>query len=171
MNIEVLVLRVLHVVGAITWGGTAFFVAWFLLPALGEAGPAAGPLMAALVKRRLFVIIPVVAVITMLAGLRLLWITSHGFSPQFLESRVGLTYVAGAVAALAAFTTFMSVNYPIIGGMGQLQHRMAQAADAERGALAAQMNALRGGAASGALISALLLMVATIAMAVGRYVA
>lgn len=170
MNIEVLVLRTLHVVGAVVWAGAAMFVSFFLLPAMSMAGPAGAPVMGALVKRRLFVIIPTIAVITMLAGLRLLWLMSDGFSASYLASRSGATYVIGTVAALAAFTIFMMVNHPAIGRMGMLQQQMGQTPEAERGLLMAQMNAVRSRVTMGARASALLLTVAAITMAIGRYV-
>jgi len=169
VSIEVLVLRILHVVGAIVWAGAGIFVGFFLLPAMGMAGPAGAPVMGALVKRRLFVIIPTIAVITMLAGLRLLWLTSSGFDASYFMSRGGATYVIGAVAALAAFAIFMTVNHPAIGRMGMLQQQMAQTPEAERGPLMAQMNAVRSRAATGSRASAVLLTVVAITMAIGRY--
>lgn len=104
MHTELLVLRIIHVVGAILWGGTAMFVAFFLMPAMGMAGPAGAPVMGALVKRRLFVIVPTVAVITMLAGLRLLWLASDGSGAAYFSSRPGMTYATGTVVSIVAFT-------------------------------------------------------------------
>jgi uncharacterized membrane protein len=169
MHAELLVLRVVHILGAILWAGTSLFVAFFLLPAMGMAGPAAAPLMGALVKRKLFTIIPAVAVITMLAGLRMMWLNSTGFSASYFAATGGRTYVAGAVLALAAFTLFMIVNHPAIGRMMQLGQQVAQASESERGPLMAQMNALRARAGKASLMSALLLTLAAVTMAVGRY--
>lgn len=42
MATELLALRVVHVLGAVIWGGTSIFVAVFLMPALGTLGPVAG---------------------------------------------------------------------------------------------------------------------------------
>lgn len=170
MYAELLIMRIIHVGGAVLWAGTSLFVSIFLLPALGQVGPAAGPVMGALVKRKLFVAIPIVAVLTMLAGLRLMWITSSGFSAQYFSGRGGQMYSAGAIAAIAAFTVFMMVNHPAIGRVMQLGQQMAQAPEAERGAIAAQLNAVRGRAATGSTITAVLLGLAAVAMAVGRYV-
>ena len=170
MPIEMLVLRVLHIVGAVIWAGTGIFVAVFLLPAMGMAGPAGAPVMGALVKRRLFVIVPTVAVITMLAGLRMMWIASGGYSEAYFTSRTGATYGIGAVCAIAAFTVFMLINHPAIGRMGQLQQQIAQAPEADRGPLMAQVHAVRNRAAKGSRASALLLTVTAVCMALGRYV-
>jgi uncharacterized membrane protein len=166
---ELLVLRILHVVGAVLWGGTAMFVAFFLMPAMGMAGPAGAPVMGALVKRRLFVIVPTVAVITMLAGLRLLWRISDGYSAAYFSTSSGMTYLIGTIASITGFTVFLTVSRPALGTMGALQVQMAQAAESERAALLAQMNAVRGRAGAAAKAIAFLLIVATVTMAIARY--
>src|SRR5688572_13718538 len=73
MLTELLVLRIIHILGGIFWLGSGLFTAFFLTPALGRVGPAAvGPVMSALQQRRLFTILPIVAVLTILSGVRLL---------------------------------------------------------------------------------------------------
>lgn len=170
MNPELIGLRIIHVVGAILWAGTSWFMAFFLGPALATVGPAAGPVMAAIQKRKLFTIVPIVAVLVMLAGLRLLQIASNGFSASYFATRSGTTYVTGAVCALLAFTVFMSVSHPSLAKMMKLGPQMAQAPEAERGALMAEMNVVRARAGKASLATAMLLTLAAIAMAVGRYV-
>lgn len=169
MHAELLILRIIHVVGAVLWAGTALFVSFFLLPAMGTAGPAGAPVMGALIKRRLFVIVPAVAVITMLAGLRLLWLTSDGYSAAYLAGRSGMTYATGTVVSIVAFTIFLTVNRPALGRMGPLQEQMARAAEADRALLMTQLNALRGRTAAGSQAIAFLLLIAAVTMAVGRY--
>lgn len=60
MNPEILVLRLVHVLGGVFWLGSGLFTAFFLMPALATAGPAAGPLMGALQRRKLFTVLPIV---------------------------------------------------------------------------------------------------------------
>ena len=169
MSPELLVLRAIHVYGAVVWAGSSLFVAFFLIPAIGMAGPAGGPVMGALVKRKLFTIVPIVAVVTMLAGLRLMWLTSKGFSARYFSSALGQTYIVGATFALATFTLFMTVNYPAIGRMVALGQQIAAAPEAERGALTAQLNALRARTATVSKIAALFISITVVAMALGRY--
>ena len=54
MQAEMLILRVVHVLGGIFWVGSALFMAFMLMPALASAGPAAGAVMGAMQRRRLF---------------------------------------------------------------------------------------------------------------------
>lgn len=168
--IELLILRVIHIVGAVVWAGTGVFVSFFLLPAMGMAGPAGAPVMGALIKRRLFVIIPSIATITMLAGVRMLWLASSGFSAAYFVSNGGRTYLFGALSSLTAFTIFMTVNHQAIGKMGLLQQQLAQTPEADRGPLMAQLNAVRARATVGARASALLLIATALAMAIARYI-
>jgi uncharacterized membrane protein len=169
MSPELLVLRVIHIYGAVMWAGTSLFVAFFLIPAIGAAGPAGGPVMGALIKRKLFTIVPVVAVVTMLAGVRLMWLTSQGFSAAYFSSTMGQTYSLGATFALATFFVFMTVSYPAIGRMMALGQQIAAAPEAERGALGAQLNAIRSRAATASKIAALFISITIVAMALGRY--
>ena len=68
MAAEMLVLRVVHVLGGVFWVGAMMYNAFFLMPALSQAGPAAGPVMAGMQQRKLFMWLPIVAVATMLAA-------------------------------------------------------------------------------------------------------
>lgn len=169
MHAELLVLRIIHVVGSVVWVGTAVFLSFFLIPAMGAAGPAGAPVMAALMKRRMFVIVPTVAVFTILAGLRLLWINSGGFNAAYFATRMGMTYATGAVVSIVGFGIFLTVNRPALGKMGALQAQMAQLSEAERGPLMAQVTALRARLATASRVIAILLLIAAVAMAIGRY--
>lgn len=169
MHAELLILRIIHVVGAVIWAGTALFVSFFLIPAIGMAGPAGAPVMGALIKRRLFVIVPAIAVLTMLAGLRLLWLISDGYSAAFFASGQGMTYATGAVVSIVAFTIFLTVNRPALNQIGTLQGQMAQAAEVDRAPLMTQINTLRERTAAGSKAIAVLLSIAAITMAIGRY--
>ena len=94
MTGELLVLRLVHIVGGMIWVGTGVFNSFFLMPTLAQAGPAAGQVIAGLQKRRLFTFLPVVALLTILSGVRLMQITSAGFSPAWFASTPGRTYAA-----------------------------------------------------------------------------
>ena len=108
MSAEILVLRVVHVLGGVFWLGSGLFTSFFLMPAFAGSGPAAGAVMAGLQRRRLFTVLPIVAVLTILSGLRLMWIASRGFSPVYFESGMGLTLaVSGALAIVGGVLIFV----------------------------------------------------------------
>lgn len=168
MSPELLVLRLVHVLGGIFWVGSGAFTAFFFAPALKQSGTNPGPLFAALGQRRLFLVLPIVALLTILSGARLMSIAAGGAATYFASS-TGRTYVWSGVAAVVAFLLSLLIARPSAARGGQLAAAMASAPAAERPALAQEVARLqrRGGLASTAAIS--LLILAATGMAVARY--
>ena len=170
MSSELIVLRIVHVLGGIFWVGSGLFTAFFLVPALGRLGPAgAGPVMGALQQRRLFTILPVVAVLTILSGVRLLQIASGGFSPAYFDSRTGQTFLWSGVAAVVAFLLSLLVSRPAAVRLGRLSASMATLPEAERAARSRDVERLRHRSAISGTVAMILLVGAAIGMAVARY--
>ncbi len=169
MNGEILVLRLVHILCAVFWVGTTMFTTFFLLPALGSAGPAAGAVMAGLQRRRFMVVLPVTAVLTILSGLRLLDIASSHFQGAYFRSATGMAFATSAALALIAFVIGMSTVRPAAARAGALGARMATATDAERATLAGELDRARRRASSWGLGVVLLLILAAAGMAVARY--
>src|SRR5215212_2566414 len=112
MTIELLVLRLVHVLGGIFWVGSALFMTFFLGPALATLGPNGGQVFGALQKRRLPTILFTASLLTIASGLRLMWITSGGFSGGYLATPVGRTFVAAASLAVLALLIGIVVGRP-----------------------------------------------------------
>jgi len=113
MNIEMMALRIVHLVGGVFWVGAVFFIAYFLQPTLKQAGPAAaGPIMMGLNQRKLFTIIPLVAVISILAGARMMQIVSGGFFTDYFWSSAGRWYAGSSVPALIGFLVGVFIGRP-----------------------------------------------------------
>jgi len=98
-----LVVRVLHILCGALWLGFAVFSAWFLMPAVEDAGPDAAKVMAGLERRGLTAAVPIVATITILAGIWLYWRYTAGFSPEVSRSHAGMTFGMGGVTGILAF--------------------------------------------------------------------
>jgi uncharacterized membrane protein len=170
MSVEIIVLRLVHVLGGIFWVGSAAFSSFFLLPALAGAGPAAGQILAGLQRRRLFVVLPVAALLTILSGLRLMAITSAGFQTAYFGSASGRTFAASAVAATIAFLIGMFIARPAASRAGALGAQLGAAKDeAARGSLLAELEQARKRSAAANLTAVVLLILAAAGMAVGRY--
>lgn len=169
MSAELLVLRVVHVLGGIFWVGGGLYSALFIVPALAAAGPAMGPVMAELQRRRLFTVLPVVAVLTMLSGLRLLWIVSGGFAAAYFSRATGLTYAVSGAASLAGFLIAMVVARPASMAAGVLQQLLATVAPEARAEATRRLEALKRRAAVGTAAAVWLLVIAALGMAVARY--
>ncbi len=61
-------LILLHVVLGILWAGGATVLGLFVLPAVVDAGPAGGAVMAGVVKRRMPVVLTIAAALVVLTG-------------------------------------------------------------------------------------------------------
>lgn len=169
MSAELLVLRLMHVVGGTLWVGFAAFNTFFLIPALGSAGPAGGAVLAGLQQRKLFTLLPIIALVTILSGARLLMITSTGFSASYFTTRPGLVYGAGAVAGIVGFLIALLLTRPKMARAAVLMAgRGAADADRQR-AIDAEVGALRSGAARSGFVSTVILLLSAAAMAVARY--
>jgi hypothetical protein len=169
MTGEIIVLRFVHVVGGIFWVGAMFMNSFFLFPTLAEMGPGAGPVMAGLQRRKFMSILPIVAVLTILAGARLMYIGSAGSNGAYFQSTMGRTLATGATAAIIAFLIGILVSRPAAMRVGKLGAAMAKASELERPALAAQLAALNRRAVIAGNAVVVLLLIAAGAMSVARY--
>lgn len=163
-------LRVVHVLGGLFWVGSALFNAIYLFPAMREAGPAAGAIMGSMRRRRLFLVLPLVALVTILAGVRLMWITSADFSAAYFQSARGSMFAWSGTAAIAAFVIAMALARPTAMKMGAMQQTLAKAQDdVERAKLAAGLQGLQRRNRVISFVVNALLIVAAAGMAAARY--
>ena len=170
MSTELLVLRIVHVLGGIFWLGTGLFTTFFLVPALGRLGPqAAGPVMGALQQRRLFTVLPVVALLTIISGARLLHIVSAGFAPAYFSSRTGQTLTWSGIAAVFAFLLSVIVARPAALRSARLSASLPTMPEAERAARSIEVERLRRRISLASTVGIVLLVGAAIGMAVARY--
>ena len=168
---EIFVLRVVHVLGGMFWVGSALFSMFYLFPAMGEAGAAAGPIMGSLQRRHLFVVMPAVALLTILSGVRLMWMTSGGFPAAYFATGSGATYGWSGAAALVAFMGGVFVQRPTGVLMGEIQQALAKTTDENaRADLMARLERLQRRNTMVGRVLVVLLIVAAAGMAVGRYV-
>lgn len=169
MDLLFLVARAVHVGLGVFWAGTLVFAAAFLLPSIRDAGPDGAKVAAGLMQRRFLDVIPIAATLTVLSGLYLYWRVSGGFALAYVRSPMGMTFGAGAIAALIAFGLGAGIVRPAMLRAAALAQAAAGGEPEEReGALLAAA-ALRARAASIGQVVAWLLTAATIAMALGRY--
>jgi uncharacterized membrane protein len=168
MHAELLVLRLIHVLGGVFWVGSGMFTAFFLMPALKDSGPAAAQVLAGLQRRRMIVILPVNAIVTMLAGVRLMQITSGGFARDYFTTPMGTTYAVSAILAIVSFLLGI-----IVARRGALRltrlTQMAASGEMDRAKLKAEMEAVQRRMAVATTVSLTLLLLSAAGMAVARY--
>jgi hypothetical protein len=170
MQAEVIVLRLIHVFCGIFWVGGLGFQAYFLMPVLANIGPAAGAVMGGLMQRKLPTIMPVLAILTMLSGLRLLMIASVNFNGAYFSSPVGRTFSMAGGLAIVAFVLGMVMVRPAMMKMAALGPQVASAPDdATRSRLAAELAATRKRGMAGNMVVMIMLLLAVAGMATARY--
>jgi hypothetical protein len=167
----IIVLRLIHVILGALWLGTVFFTTVYLVPAVGDAGPAGGKVMEAMQKRGIMTVMPMVAIGTLLTGVALYWIVSDGFNPQYVHSRMGATFATGGVLAIVAWLLGIFVMRPAMLRSGSLGQKLASTtSETERATLASELARLRARGSLAGKTVVMLVMLAASAMAVARYI-
>jgi len=171
MHAELLLLRLIHILGGVFWLGGGVYSTLFLVPALATSGVNAGRVFAALQQRRLFTILPLVALLTIASGLRLIWIDSGGFVARYFASATGAMFGGSGAAAILAFVLSLAIARPLAARAGRLEASLAAAPEARRAGLASELTTLRRRGAVIGNVAMMLLILGGAGMAVARYLA
>jgi hypothetical protein len=165
-----LLVRAAHVLIAALWIGAVGVTTLYVMPALNDAGPSAGPVLAAIMRRKLPVYMASIGGLTVLTGIYLYYRFTGGFDPALSGTRAAMVFGAGGVAGIIALIIGGAVVSRNVKNMASLGARLAAATDADRGALLSQMTAARERAATASRIVLALQVVAIVLMAIGHYV-
>ncbi len=170
MGFDLALARIVHVLGGVIWVGSMFFMSVFLIPSVTEVGPDGAKVMAAMAKRKWMIVVPVIALLTMLSGIWLFWRASMGFNEAYMSSGPGRTYSLGGAMAILGFIIGITVTRPAMMKMGRLTASLANASPAERETIMNELQKTRiRGERAGKVIAYLLIGTVTL-MALGRYV-
>jgi len=164
-----LILRFAHVFFGALWVGMMAFQVFFLMPALGEAGPDAGKVMAALAKRRIPVIMPIIALIALVSGMWLFQRMSGGNMGALMATPMGQAFAWGGGASLIAFLVGIVVMRPAMMRSMKLAESLPSAPPQERATRSAEIQRLRARGVFLGKVVMYLLLFALAAMAVARY--
>ena len=170
MDPLVIVLRFVHVVFGAIWVGMVVFATFFLMPAIQEVGPDGGKVMAAVQRRGLMTVMPILALGALISGIWLYLRAGAGMPAQFGRSPVGMAYGLGGLAAIVAWVLGVAVLRPSMMkamALGQSLGSSASAEERQRVMDEAQRHRARAAATNRAI--AYLLLFAVTTMAVARY--
>ena len=156
-----IVLRFSHVFFGALWVGFMAFQALLLSPALNEAGPDAGKVIAGLMKRKLPVFMPIFALLTLISGYWL-YMRLSGGDAGLMRTPMGMAFGAGGALALLAFILGMAVMRPAMLRSMQLAQSRDPAAQPE-------IQRLRARADTMGKVVTIMLFVTLGAMAIARY--
>lgn len=170
MDPLVIVLRLIHVVFGAVWVGMVVLATFFVQPALQEAGPDGGKVMAAIQRRGLMTLMPVLALGAIVSGLWLYLLAAAGQHAEFARTPAGMAFGLGGLAAIVAWVIGMAVLRPSMLKAATLAQSLGASASAEeRQRVSAEAQRLRERAAAASRMVAYLLLFAVAAMAVARY--
>jgi hypothetical protein len=171
MNIYILnLLRFVHVVAGILWGGAAISYLFFVKPSVTAIGAAGPQFMKNLMERRKYPIFMIsTSLLTVLSGAALYWMLSGGLSLTWVISGPGLGFTIGSVAALIAFLVGTFGIGPTAGQMGELGGRIAASGKGPTPEQVAQMEALEKKLNLAEQIDFIMLVIAMVTMATARY--
>jgi uncharacterized membrane protein len=168
---ELLLLRLVHILGGITWVGGGIYASFFLIPALSATPPLIPQVMAGLQRRRTFVILPTIGLLTVLTGLRLMWIDSAGVPSSYFSTGTGMTFGIGGIAALIALVVQVFIQRPAGVKLGAIAASLAVSTSAdEKQRLTAEADRLRRRNILATTVAVRLGLFAAAAMAIARYV-
>ena len=168
MQVELLVLWLIHVVGGIIWVGSTFFSFVWLLPSVVKAGPAGGQVMVNLQKRHFMTVLPIVAILTILSGVRLMQLVSSGFSAGYFRTSMGRGFAISALLSIVGFLIGLMVARPATVRIARLQ-QTAASDQTSKELVQAEIKKLQSRAAMSGTIVMVLLVLAAAGMAVSRY--
>jgi len=165
-----LLLRAAHVLLAAIWVGSTVFTTMVLMPALKDSGAAAGPVLGALMRRKMSAFMAAIGGTTVLTGLYLYYRFTGGFDPALSGSTGAMVFGTGGLAGIAALIIGGAVIGRATNRMVELGPRLAAATEPERAALAAEMAAARQRAVTFSKVVVALQVIAVVLMAIGHYV-
>lgn len=164
-----IVLRFAHVFCGALWVGMMAFQVFFLAPVLAEMGPDAGKVMGGMMKRRIPVIMPIIALIAIVSGMWLFQRTSGGNMAALMATPMGKGFAWGGAIALLAFLIGIVVMRPAMMKSMKLQESMGSLPPDQRAAAQAEIKKIRDrGTVLGQVVTVMLLLTLGL-MAVARY--
>jgi len=170
MDLEMIVLRVLHIGAGMLWVGGSVLVFRFVEPTVEEQGPGGQAFMNSMVERRkLPIYFMAVSTVTVLVGFVLYWRASSGLSMAWIGSPTGLALTVGGLAATVAW---LLGNFGIKTNIDKLTRlsREAQAAGGPPSAeVMAQIQAVVATIKQIGKIDLILLTIAVLAMESARF--
>jgi uncharacterized membrane protein len=171
MNVFLLiVLRLVHVVAGILWGGAAVYYLFFVKPSVKAIGAVGPQFMQNLMERRkLPIFMMSTSLLTVLAGGILFWFSSGGFTAAWITSGPGIGFTIGSLAALVAFLVGTFGIGPTSAQIGALGGQIAASGNGPTPQQAVKMQTLEKRLSFVEQIDFIMLVIAMLTMATARY--
>lgn len=169
MNILWIVLRLLHILSGVFWVGAALMLTFFISPTVGATKEAGQGFMRHFMANTKFNLVMWTSAITaVVAGAILYWLDSDGFTSAWMHSGPGIGF------GIAAGFAFLGLIVGIVqnrnsNAMAQLGGQIQSQSSPPSPEQAAKLQSLGKALATGGILNATFLILATIGMAIARY--
>jgi len=169
MNALIIFLRLLHIFSGVFWVGAVLLLTFFISPTVAATQEAGKGFMRHFMgKTRFNLAMWSAAIITVIAGSILYWIDSNGFTSAWVGSGSGIGFGISAVFAFLGLIVgiFQNKNSNSMAKLGgQVQSQGGPPSQEQ----AARVQSLGKTLAIGGMLNATFLILATIGMAIARY--
>jgi cytochrome b subunit of formate dehydrogenase len=163
------ILRLIHIFSGVFWAGVGLMMAGFVNPSAKAVGPESGKFMQQLARQNRFpLLVEVAALLTILSGFWLYWLVSGGFQVNWITSKTGLFLTIGGVVTIVAYALGYVFQKPAVKRMAALGQEIQAAGGPPSPEQMAEMQAQQKKLAQGGLLSAVLLAIAVVVMALAR---
>jgi len=169
-QIIIVLLRLIHIVAGVFWVGATLSLVRFIIPSIAATGAAGGAVMREIVRRRMSAALAASGGVTALAGLGLYGFDQAGSGGGWARTPFGITISIGALLGIAALIIGSVRARPAALKLAALEEKVAAAGGPPPADLVAEMGRLRDQLTSGTIHAAVLMVLATAAMAIARYV-
>lgn len=164
-----IILRLVHIVSGVIWVGAALMLTFFISPTVNATKKAGQEFMAHFMRKTKFALVMwSAAILTIVAGAILYSMNSNGFTSEWMSSGPGIGFGVSAIFAILGFIVGViqfrnSTTMAKLGGQIQAQGKPPSP---EQGA---QLQSLKKALAIGGASNATFLILATMGMAISRY--
>lgn len=169
MNTLMIFLRLLHIFAGVFWVGAALLLTFFITPAVASTREAGQDFMRHFMgKTRFNLAMWSTGITTVIAGSILYWIDSNGFTSAWMSSGPGIGFGVSAVFAVLGFFVgiFQNRNTNAMATLGKQIQSQGEPPSPEQ---AARARSLGKALAVGGKLNATFLTLATLGMAIARY--
>jgi len=165
-----ILLRFIHIVSAIFWGGSVMYLALFIVPAVKALGPDGGKFMQQLsVTNKMPLVMTIAGTLTVLGGILLIERLSGGFTGAWFGTPHGIVISTGATCGIIAYCIGLFVNKPTVDRIAKLGKAAAEKGGPPSQEQMAEIQKLRAKLFSAINVTALFILGAAIAMSIARY--
>lgn len=165
-----IIFRLLHIGCGVFWAGSVIHFAYFVIPAVKKSGSEGTKYIQQLGRTGFPIAMVLSSVITIVAGVLLLWKLSNHFEKIWFTTLYAKILSVGMVTSIIAFLIGFTVNRPAADRVNRISAEIAKTGNPPSTDQMNELMALRDRIFKGTKVVAVLLIITIISMSIFRYV-